>query len=142
MWIDYLIENPISNIMTDAVFQRDYKTRPDGYGGFTKFIRKYVKEKKSIKLEDAIYKLTKKVADLFGIKNRGVIEKGKYADLVIFDFEKITDNPIGQTPLSYIGEPRLSSGIEYLFINGERIISPGKYFSEKRPGMVIRRENV
>ncbi len=140
-WIDYLIENPLSNIMTDALFQKNYRSRPDAYGGFTKFIRKYVKEKKTISLEDAINKLTKKVADLFGIKNTGVVEKGKYADLVIFDYKKITDNPVGRVPLSYTAEPKLSSGIEYLFINGELIIENNNYIRDKKSGRVIRRQN-
>ena len=89
---------------------------PETSGTFPRLISKYVVSKKTVDLVDAIKKITILPAKRFGIMNKGVIQEGADADVVIFDLDKIRDGS------DYIGggDPNgPPEGIEYIIINGE-----------------------
>jgi len=67
-------------------------THPRAYGNFSRVIGKYVRDEKVIPMEEAIRKLTSLPADQLGIKNRGTLKEGYFADIVIFDPEKVQDH--------------------------------------------------
>ena len=105
---------------------------PRGYGSFTKVIRQYVREGTVLPMEEAIYKMTGLTAKNLGIKKRGSIQVGYYADLVLFDPQKVNDRA---TP----DKPQLRSvGIEHVFVNGMEVYSESKS-TTAYPGKIIRR---
>ena len=83
-------------------------------------------------LETAIEKMTSKPADRLSLKDRGRIETGMSADLVVFDPETIIDHSTFEEP------HQLSEGVLHLFVRGEAVISGGRQ-TEARPGRVLRR---
>ncbi len=93
---------------------------PRGYGSFTRILNKYVKEKKALSWEEAIHKMTALSAEHVGIKNRGIIAAGYYADLVLIDPETVKDNSSIQNPKA------LSDGILKVWVNGELVYSNKK----------------
>ncbi|MFC2124824.1 amidohydrolase family protein [Bacteroidota bacterium] len=106
-------------------------THPRSYGAFTHKIREYVLDRKIISMEHAIRAATSLPAAMFRLKDRGLIEEGKIADIVIFDPDDIRDNATFDNPHQY------SSGIEFLLINGEIVIDGG-VFNGKLAGKTIR----
>lgn len=103
---------------------------PRAYGNFPRLIARYVREKKILTLEEAIRKMTSWPATRMRIQGRGVIKQGAWADVVIFDYDKIQDNATFEKPL-------LSpSGIDYVLVNGQVVIENGKH-TGARPGKVI-----
>jgi N-acyl-D-aspartate/D-glutamate deacylase len=105
---------------------------PRGFGAFTKILREYVRERSMLKLEQAIYKMTYLGAQNSGIKNRGLIKEGYYADLVLFDPNTVADQSTLEQPTT------LSGGIEMVWINGHITYHKQKP-SGKRPGIFIER---
>jgi len=105
---------------------------PRGYGSFTRILGRYVREQKLMTIEEAIHKMTGLTATHLGIKERGVIKKGNYADLVLFDPATVIDNA------TIKNSKALSSGIEMVFVNGKIIYKTGNPTSE-RPGMLVKR---
>jgi N-acyl-D-amino-acid deacylase len=96
------------------------KPHPRGFGSFPRFLGRYVRDKGVISMSEAIHKITMFPAKTFGIDKRGVIRKGAFADLVIFDQGKIIDK-------ATFDEPFLKpEGICYVFVNGKPAIWEGK----------------
>ena len=104
---------------------------PRGYGTFPRVLRKYVREEKILTLEEAIRKMTSSVAQRLGIPDRGRLEVGCYADLVLFNPETITDHATFENP------HQLSSGIEHVWVNGVRVLEGGKH-TGALPGRFVR----
>ena len=85
---------------------------PRGYGAFTRVLGRYVREKKLLTLENAVHKMTGLTAENLGLRNRGLIAKDYFADLVLFNPETVKDNAV-------IGNNKaLSTGIEAVWVNG------------------------
>ncbi len=97
------------------------KPHPRGFGSFARFIGKYVREGKLMSLSSAVKKITSLPASTFGLYGRGIIKQGYYADIVIFDYEKITDRATFKEPY------RKSDGINYVFVNGALAIKEGEF---------------
>lgn len=103
---------------------------PRAYGNHPRLIARYVRELKVLTLPEAIRKMTSWAATRMRIQGRGVIKQGAWADVVIFDYDKIQDNATFQKPL-------LSpTGIDYVLVNGQVVIENGKH-TGVRPGKVI-----
>ena len=102
-------------------------------GTFPRILGKFVRHKKLIGLEDAIRRMTSASAERFGLIDRGMLAKGKFADITIFDPDTIADSPpVGSFPA---GAPK---GIRHVFINGAHVFENGVTASNQRAGMVIR----
>jgi dihydroorotase/N-acyl-D-amino-acid deacylase len=94
-------------------------------------LRKFVREDKLISLEDAIRKMTALPAQKMRFNDRGVVKAGMWADLVVFDPEKITD-------VATFADPnQLSVGMDYVLVNGVPVIASGKA-TGARPGKILR----
>ncbi|MDE2691705.1 MAG: D-aminoacylase [Acidobacteriota bacterium] len=107
-------------------------SHPRGFGAFTRFLGRYVRERNVVSLEEGIRKMTSLSAQHLGIADRGAIEEGHYADLVLFDPETVIDR-------STYEDPHLPSvGIEKVWVNGELVFDGGET-TGNRPGRVIRR---
>lgn len=103
---------------------------PRGRGNFPRLIAKYVREQKVITLPEAIRKMTSWAAARMRIEGRGVIKEGCWADVVIFDYDKIQDNATYEKPLS------APAGINYVLVNGQVVMENGKH-TGARPGKII-----
>ncbi len=119
------------NFCTDGLLAG--KPHPRVYGSFPRVFDKYVRDKGVLSLEEAVYKSTLKAAEAFRIKDRGIIAKGKKADLVIFDSKKI------QSKASYIKPKQYPIGIKAVIINGEVVLEQGNR-NDKLTGEVLRKE--
>jgi N-acyl-D-amino-acid deacylase len=103
---------------------------PRAYGNFPRLIAKYVREEHVITLEDAIRKMTSWPATRLRLDHRGSIKEGLWADVVVFDFEKVRDKSTYQQPTLY------PDGIDYVLVNGQLVIDHGKH-SGAKPGKVL-----
>ena len=114
----------------EGVFLR-FSTHPRAYGNFARLLGKYVREENVITLEEAVYRLTYLPASNLKLKGRGLLEKGYFADVVIFDPEKITDNATFEDPHHY------STGMVHVFVNGIQVLKDGDH-TGAFPGRVVR----
>lgn len=94
---------------------------PRLWGTFPRILSKYVREEKLLSMEEALYKFTKGPADKIGLKKRGEIKDGYFADVVIFDPEKIKDKA------TYNNPEVKPEGILYVIVNGKIIVSEEKF---------------
>ncbi len=118
-----------ANICSDGALDGAH---PRGFGAFTRVLGRYVREQKVLTLEEAIRKMTSLSAAHVGIKRRGTIAAGQYADLVLFDPATVIDRA---TP----AEPHLvSEGIRRVWVNGKVVWADGGTVAS-RSGRVIRR---
>ena len=105
---------------------------PRGAGTFPRVLGVYVRERKWVTLEEAIRKMTSLPASRLGLKDRGEIKTGAFADLVLFDPNTVKDN-------STFAEPfKTATGIEKVFVNGQIVWEDGKSTGAK-PGRVLER---
>jgi N-acyl-D-aspartate/D-glutamate deacylase len=93
----------------------------------------YVRELKVLKLEDAVRKMTSLNAAKVGLRDRGLLKANHFADVVVFDEEKIVDRATYNEPFQY------AEGVEWVLVNGKVVLERGKHNGAK-PGRALRRE--
>ncbi len=98
---------------------------PRGYGNNARVLARYVRELKVLRLEDAVRKMTSLPANTFRFKGRGELREGNWADIVVFDPEKIQDNATYKDPHHY------ATGIPYILVNGVLVINKGQHTGAK-----------
>lgn len=136
--IEAFIKHPLSMIATDGSgYTERNRTQnkiphPRSFGTTARILGYYVRNKKLLTLEEAIYKMSGKPAEWVGIKNRGIIAKNKYADIVIFDPHTIIDKSDYENPFKY------PEGIEYVIVNGKIALKKGKII-DSLSGMIIKK---
>jgi N-acyl-D-aspartate/D-glutamate deacylase len=104
---------------------------PRSFGNFPRVIARYVKERKVLTLEDAIRKMTSWPATRMRLANRGAIREGNWADVTIFDLDRLQDRSTYENPMEY------PTGIEWVLVNGVVTIDHGTHTGAKA-GMVLR----
>ena len=104
---------------------------PRYYGTFPRVLGRYVRELKTLRLEDAVRKMTSLPAQRLGLFDRGLIRPGMVADLVIFNPETIVDKA------EFGDSHHYAEGISEVIINGVVVIDQGKMTGE-RPGQILR----
>jgi N-acyl-D-amino-acid deacylase len=110
-----------------------YKPHPRGCGTFPRIFRYYVREKQILELSQAIKKASRQAAEIFDLENRGALCPGNWADVVIFDLEKIEDQADYEQPFA---EP---DGIDYVIVNGVVAVDHGNMTANKPAGMALRK---
>jgi N-acyl-D-aspartate/D-glutamate deacylase len=119
---------PHTNICSDGADEG----HPRGYSAFTRVLGRYVRDQKLMPLETAIQKMTSLSAEHLGLKNRGLIAPGYYADLVLFNPDTVQDN-------ARIGNNKaLSTGVDAVWVAGKMVYQDQKA-TGARPGTLIRR---
>ncbi len=109
-----------SSIAPEGVFLES-NVHPRAYGNFTRLIARYVRDEKVISLAEAIRKLTAMPCERLKIKDRGRLKAGYFADVVVFDLEKIKENSTYEKP------HHLSEGMEQVFVNGKQVLKDGEH---------------
>ena len=104
---------------------------PRAYGSFARFLGRYVREQKVTTLQDAIRRLTRLPAQTFKLRNRGCLDVGCHADVVIFDAAKIQDHATFDKPHQY------ATGVQHVFVNGVQVLRDGEH-TGATPGQVVR----
>ncbi len=104
---------------------------PRTYGNFARVLGKYVRDEKVIPLEEAIYKMTALPASNLKIADRGRLQKGYFADVVVFDPATITDHATFEQP------HQLATGMVHVFVNGKQVLKDGEH-TGALPGRVVR----
>jgi N-acyl-D-amino-acid deacylase len=107
------------------------KPHPRGFGSFPRFLGKYIRDENLMSMSEGIRKITSLPAQTFGIHKRGMIKMGAYADIVIFDYEKIIDRATFKNPFL---KPE---GIRYVFINGVPALWEG-HLTGSKSGKILR----
>ena len=105
-------------------------THPRAYGSYPRVLGKYVREEKILTLADAVRKMSGAVADRLGLRERGVLREGAFADVVIFDPETVIDKATFTDP------HRLSVGIENVWVNGVAVVDGGIH-TDALPGRTV-----
>ena len=98
---------------------------PRGYGNNARVLARYVREQKVLRIEDAIRKMTSLPANTFHFQGRGELHEGNWADIVVFDPEKVRDNSTYKDPHHY------ATGIPYVLVNGVLVINNGEHSGAK-----------
>jgi len=133
--VDQTVKHPLGMFETD-----DRPVTPEGrvapwhrrgYGSFAHVFEQYVRERGLLSCEEAVRKSTSLPAWRLGLTKRGLVEKGYYADLVVFDPGSIRDESSDEEPAKF------PTGIDYVIVNGETVVEQG-HPTGALPGKVIR----
>jgi N-acyl-D-amino-acid deacylase len=131
------ITHPLFNLSVDATtatIDGPSATRfshPLHYAGMVHYLTHWVRKKHVLRLEEAIRKMTSMPATRYGLRGRGLIKSGSYADVVVFDFENLKEESTVEQPLKYC------SGVNYVVVNGKLVIDNGRH-TGARPGRHLR----
>jgi dihydroorotase/N-acyl-D-amino-acid deacylase len=126
-WVS--IDNDYEGVSPDGALSKDY-VHPRAYGTFPRILRRYVREEKKLSLAEAIRKFSSLPAQRLRLGDRGILKVGLWADVVIFDPEKVRDRATFEQP------HQLSEGMDYVLVNGVPVIEQGK-MTGALPGKVL-----
>ena len=132
--VEALMPQPYNMIISDgsAVTPEDGGfPHPRNFGTFPRVLRRFVVERRLLTLEQAIHKMTALPARTFGFEDRGVLRRGAYADLVLFDLATVRDTA------TYTDPYRAPIGIRHVIVNGRVAVRDG-VVTGVRAGRVIR----
>jgi N-acyl-D-amino-acid deacylase len=107
------------------------KAHPRAFGTFPRILAKYVREEHTMRLEEAVRKMTSLAANRVGVQDRGILRPGMMADITIFDPATIQDVATYNEPL------RNSVGVKHVFVNGRPVVLNGE-ITDERPGRALR----
>ncbi|NWG19933.1 MAG: D-aminoacylase [Chloroflexi bacterium] len=105
---------------------------PRSYGTYPRVLGRYVREEHALTLEDAVRKMSSAVAERLGLRDRGLLRAGCFADVVVFDPATITDRATFEAP------HQLSSGVRDVWVNGVRVLADGAH-TGATPGRFVTR---
>lgn len=127
-----IMQYPFNMFACDAAIRvwNEGMPHPRGYGTNARVLGKYVREEKVISLEEAVRRMTSLPAQKFQLNHRGMLTPGMFADIVIFDENKVKDMATFEKPHAY------SVGIKYVMVNGKITVDEGKH-TGTRNGMPI-----
>jgi|TARA_B100001146_G_scaffold151109_1_gene132847 N-acyl-D-amino-acid deacylase len=110
---------------------KSFRTHPRAFGSFIRVLGKYSRDEELISLAEAIRKLSGFPAKNLKIKNRGLLKEGYFADVVMFDANKVDDNATFDEPLQF------STGVAHVVVNGTPVLLNSKH-TNKFTGRYIK----
>jgi N-acyl-D-aspartate/D-glutamate deacylase len=119
-------------LATEGSLRRGHP-HPRSFGTFPRVLGVYVRQRGLLRLEDAVRKMTSQNAAKLGLHDRGLLRPGCYADLTLFDPERVIDGATYAEPFQY------SEGIEYVVVNGQVVLDRGQP-TGARPGRALRHQ--
>ena len=132
--VERIMRHPETMIGSDGTLSRpgDGHPHPRAYGTFPRVLGHYARDGHVLSLAEAIHKMTGMPAARLGLKDRGSIAVGGFADLVVFDSATVKDQATFENPHQY------PAGVPYVVVNGKVAVDGGK-FAGVRAGRVLRR---
>jgi N-acyl-D-amino-acid deacylase len=133
--IEHIMRKPYTMTSSDGGLSAmgEGVPHPRNYGAFARKLARYVRERGVIDLETAVRSMTSLPAAVFGMKDRGIIREGAFADIAIFDLARIQDRA------TYTEPHQLAEGMDGVLVNGVVVISNGR-FTDALPGRVLRKQ--
>jgi N-acyl-D-amino-acid deacylase len=104
---------------------------PRAYGNFARVLGKYARDEKVMPVEEAVRRLTSLPAENLKVRERGRLQEGYFADVVVFDPAKVQDHATFDKPHQY------STGVRHVFVNGVQVLKDGEH-TGATPGRVVR----
>jgi N-acyl-D-amino-acid deacylase len=108
----------------------DPTRHPRAYGNFARVLGKYVREDRALTMAEAIRKLSGLPATNLELDHRGFLSEGMFADVVVFDPERIADRATFDNPHQY------AVGVRHVFVNGVQVLKAGEHTGAK-PGRAL-----
>lgn len=132
--VERIMKHPQTMIASDGRLTQpgEGHPHPRWYGTFPRVLASYVRERNVLTLHEAIHKMTGQPAARMGLRDRGVLKEGAFADVVVFDPATVADRATFQEPHRY------PDGIPYVIVNGAVAVDGGSY-TGVRAGRVLRR---
>lgn len=133
-----MVSHPLFSLGVDTWSSVDHgplskiTASPQPYSGHVHYLTHHVRERGTLTLEEAVRKMSSKPARRFGLRGRGLVREGYYADIVTFDFDRLRSDATFENPAVY------PEGIGLVAVNGKIVVEGGRH-SGMRPGMVLRR---
>ena len=127
-WVSFCSDSPAP--AAEGQFL-DFSTHPRAYGSFARLLAKYVREEGIVPLEEAVRRLTSFPAENLRIADRGVLERGRFADVVVFDPDRVQDHATYDEPHQY------ATGVSNVAVNGTLVLRDGEH-TGALPGRVVR----
>src|SRR5215510_7963465 len=118
-----------SSVAPEGVFRKS-SAHPRSYGNFARLLGKYVRKEKIITVSEAVRRLSSLPAVNLGLDHRGLLKRGMFADVVVFDPETIADRATFEQPHQY------SLGVKHVFVNGTQVLKDGEH-TGARPGKAL-----
>jgi len=147
--IRILLQHPAVMICSDGQVLAPYgflndppPYQPCSYGEFPGVLERYVRQQPVLTLQEAIRKMTSFPAQRLGLYDRGVLRPGAWADLVIFDLQRLHDRATNLYPHTYPFENyphQYPQGIDYVFVNGQLVVD-GQQHTGELPGVVLKHD--
>lgn len=128
------MKHPLTMVASDGgprKFGEDVP-HPRSYGNNARVLGRYVRELKVLELEEAVRKMSALPAEIFQLKDRGLLREGAIADLVVFDAAGVTDPSVFEDPHHY------AEGFRAVLVNGVPVIEAGQ-MTGVRPGKAVKR---
>jgi N-acyl-D-amino-acid deacylase len=126
-WVSF--GSDAESIKPEGVFIKS-NIHPRAYGNFARLLCRYVREEKLILLTEAIRRLTSLPAKNLNLDRRGLLKAGYFADVVVFNPDKIQDHATYEKPHQY------STGVQHVFVNGVAVLKNGEH-TGATPGRVL-----
>ena len=128
----YFLKDSRANLISDAIYPAGGKYHPRVYGAFPKLLTAYVRDKKIFSIEDAVYKMTAKPAQVLGLP-LGTLEKGMPADINVFHLDQLSVHADFQNPNQYC------TGFDYVLVGGEIAVAHDVWRNSKS-GRIVRKQ--
>ena len=130
--VERIMRHPATAVGSDggvSVFGENVP-HPREYGTFARVLGRYVRERGVLTLEEAVRKMSGATAQRLGLRRRGLVREGFFADLAVFDPARIVDRATFADPHRY------AEGVEYVLVNGTLVVDGGEH-TGRRPGRVL-----
>lgn len=131
--VDAVITDPLTMIASDAVMQNG-KGHPRAAGAFARVLARYVRERRTLTLSDAIRKMSLMPAQRLGAAGKGRIQPGADADLAIFDLDTVADRA------TYASPAVPATGVRHVLVHGVAVVKDGAFVEGAVPGRALRRD--
>jgi N-acyl-D-amino-acid deacylase len=128
-WVSFASD--ADSMGTEGVFLKA-SAHPRAFGNLARVYARYVRDEKLMPVEEAVRKMTSLPASNLGIKRRGLLREGYFADVVVFNPGTIQDQATFEKPMQYV------TGVSEVLVNGVEVIKSGEHTGAK-PGRVVRR---
>jgi len=136
--VDEMVSHPLFSLEADIVSSdldsplRDKLPFKASYAGMIHFLTCHVRRRKTLRLEEAVRKMTRMPASHFGLRERGLLQKGYFADVVVLDFKNLDDGATDAHPFAY------ARGVEQVIVNGIPVVKNAEH-TGARPGRGLLR---